>query len=159
MHFIATVLHNRIVVRVLQRYHIITLFIRRLPHWDENASPLTHTKGGPVLPLYFYFYFVCRTSYIPGELIISVFNFLPTGLYGIVCFKREAAERFAGVPCVTRNPYVIGELQREKNSDQSRAIKTRCDLSIYALLGEIGHCSARFRRKNTSKPVALNWKT
>lgn len=84
VHFIATcthVLHNRIVVRVLQRYRSITsLFIRRVPHCGEMYCRFTHThtqRAALALPLYFYFYFVCRTSRIPGELIISVFNFLP----------------------------------------------------------------------------------
>lgn len=128
-------LHNRIVVlrarfAAISQHYIV---IYSSPFTLRRKCIASYIHKG--LPLYFYFYFylyfVCKTSHIPGELIISVFNFLPTGLYGIVCFKREAVERFAGVSCVTRNPYVIG-LQREKkfgsivcNQNEMRFINLR----------------------------------
>ena len=74
-----TILHNRIAVHILQRYHCMaSLFIRRGSHCGEmHRLRIQRTSFvQPCEPFYFYFYLVCRTSHIPRELIISVFNFL-----------------------------------------------------------------------------------
>lgn len=130
-----TVIHNRIVVHVLQRsqYYIVIYSLRSISA-KMHRRLHTHTQRADLrpMPLYFYFYFVCRTSHIPGELIISVFNFLPLVCVELCVLNTKRLERFAGVSCVTWNPYVIVRIAtRKKSSDQSRAIKTRCDLSIY----------------------------
>jgi len=74
--------HCRPYFAAISQYYIVIYSSCSTLRRINAIAVRTQTKD--TLLLYFYFYFVCRTSRIPGELIISVFNFLPL-VYAKLC--------------------------------------------------------------------------
>lgn len=88
--YFAAVSLYRIVIYSIDAFHIAAKCIAAYVH-----------KGQPCVPFYFYFYLVCRTSHIPGELIISVFNFLPLVYTELCVLNTELLYKcFAGMSLV-----------------------------------------------------------